>query len=149
MDDVYHAADIYYLNMRSVDGDEKRVLENRMKWVLTVEEKYWKDSNAIGREAGVQKKIGDAQMRMLGKRRLTKRKGRGSRFKHRPDKKKTEKRKTLSNSKSDMEIDLVLNLNEASSSSDEEAEDVEMEGEDADGKYFNSHHHYFIGSSHK
>ena len=48
MDKVYYAADIYTLSMRPVAGDEKRVLENRMKWVLTGEERYWKDSNAIG-----------------------------------------------------------------------------------------------------
>ena len=79
-------------------------------------------------------------MRMLGKRRLTKRKGKRSNFKHRPDKSMTEKRKTLSNSKSDMKIDLVHNLMEASKLSDDEAEDVEMEGEDADGKEINDHH---------
>ena len=53
MDKVYNAADIYTISMRPVAGPEKRLLENRMKWVLTGEEKYWKDSNAIGREAGV------------------------------------------------------------------------------------------------
>ena len=73
-------------------------------------------------------------MRMLGKRRLAKRKGKRSHFDHRRDKTKTEKRKTLSNSKSDMKIDLVHTLMEASDNSDDEAEDVEMEGEDADGK---------------
>ena len=78
-------------------------------------------------------------MRMLGKRRLTKRKGKRSNFKHRTDKTMTEKRKTLSNSKSEMKIDLVHNLIEASNNSDDEAEDVEMEGEDADGKEINSH----------
>jgi hypothetical protein len=40
-----------------------------------------------------------AQMRMLGKRKLAKRKGRGSRFDHRRGKTKTEKRKTLKKSK--------------------------------------------------
>ena len=89
----------------------------------------------------------NAQMRMLGKRRLSKRKGKKSYFKHYRDKTKTEKRKTLSNSKSDMKVDLVHNLMEASKDSDDEAEDVEMEGEDADGKDFNDHH--FIESSHK
>ena len=59
-DKVYYAADIYTLSARPVVGDEKRVIENRMKWVLTGEEKYLKDSEAVGREAGVQKKIGDA-----------------------------------------------------------------------------------------
>ena len=98
MDDVYNAADIYYLNMRPVDGDEKRVLENRMKWVLTGGEEHLNDSEAIGREAGVQKKKEDAQMRMLGKR-TSKRKNKRSNFKHRPDKTKTEKRKTLSTPK--------------------------------------------------
>ena len=37
LDNVYYAADIYTLSMRPVAGDEKRVLENRMKWVLTGE----------------------------------------------------------------------------------------------------------------
>jgi hypothetical protein len=49
-DGVYEAADIYTLGMRPVAGEERRVLENRMKWVLTGEEKFWKDSNAIGLE---------------------------------------------------------------------------------------------------
>ena len=56
MDNVYYAADVYSLSMRHVVGEEKRRLENRMKWVLTGEEKYWQDSKAMGREAGVQKK---------------------------------------------------------------------------------------------
>ena len=47
-DDVYYAADIYTLSERPVEGEEKRILENRMNCVLTGEEKYWKDSNAIG-----------------------------------------------------------------------------------------------------
>ena len=36
--DVYHAADIYYLSKRHVEGTEKRMLENRMMWILTGEE---------------------------------------------------------------------------------------------------------------
>jgi hypothetical protein len=48
MDKVYYGADIYSLSMRPVAGDEKRKLENRMKWVLTGDGKYWKDSEAIG-----------------------------------------------------------------------------------------------------
>ena len=46
--DVYHAADIYYLSKRHVEGTEKRRLENRMMWILTGDEEYWKDSEAIG-----------------------------------------------------------------------------------------------------
>jgi len=57
---VYNAADIYTLSKRHVEGTEKRVLENRMMWILTGEEHYWQDSKAIGREAGVKKKIEDA-----------------------------------------------------------------------------------------
>jgi len=34
--------------MRPVAGEEKRKLENRMKWVLTGGEEHWKDSQAIG-----------------------------------------------------------------------------------------------------
>ena len=133
MDKVYSAADIYTISMRPVAGDEKRVLENRMKWVLTGEEKYWKDSNAIGVETMVRKKKEDAQMRMLGKR-TTKRKNKRSNFYKRPDKSFTEKRKTIQNSKSEIMIDLDHNLIEASNRSYEEADDVEIEGEDADGK---------------
>jgi len=49
-DGVYEAADIYTLGMRPVAGEEKRKLENRMKWVLTGGEEHWKDSIAIGLE---------------------------------------------------------------------------------------------------
>ena len=45
---VYHAADIYTLSKRHVEGTEKRRLENRMMWILTGEEQYWQDSKAIG-----------------------------------------------------------------------------------------------------
>ena len=38
MDKVYYAADVYSLNKRFVAGEEKRRLENRMKWVLTGED---------------------------------------------------------------------------------------------------------------
>ena len=48
--DVYHAADIYTLSKRHVEGTEKRRLENRMMWILTGEEQYWQDSKAIGCE---------------------------------------------------------------------------------------------------
>ena len=47
-DNVYYSADIYTLSMRPVGKEEKRVLENRMMWVLTGEDKFWKDSKAIG-----------------------------------------------------------------------------------------------------
>ena len=85
------------------------------------------------------KKKEDAQMRMLGKRTSKRRNKKGHFFK-RPDKRFTEKRKTLSNTKSDMEINLDHNLIEASNDVDDEAEDVEMEGEDADGKNIKDHH---------
>ena len=52
--DVYHAADIYTLSKRHVEGTEKRRLENRMMWILTGEDQYWQDSKAIGTEAAVQ-----------------------------------------------------------------------------------------------
>jgi hypothetical protein len=86
--DVYHAADIYTLSKRHVEGDEKRVLENRMMWILTGEEHYWQDFKAIGREAGVQKKIEDAQKRKLGTTRTKKRKGKRSNFYQRPNRKR-------------------------------------------------------------
>ena len=57
-----------------------------MQWILTGGEEHWKDSNAIGREAGVEKKVTDAQKRMQGTKRVAKRKGKRSHFKHRPDK---------------------------------------------------------------
>ena len=86
---VYYAADIYTLSMRPVDGPEKRRIENRMRWVLTGNEQFGKDSNAIGSEAMARKKKEDAQMSMLGKR-ISKRKGKRSCFFKRPDKTKTE-----------------------------------------------------------
>jgi len=98
--DVYHAADIYTLSKRHVEGTEKRRLENRMMWILTGEEQYLNDSEAIGREAGVQKKIEDAQKMKVGKK-TAKRKNRRYLFKQRPNR----KMKTLSDSKSDMEVD--------------------------------------------
>ena len=55
MDKVYYAADVYSLSMRHVVGEEKRRLENRMKWVLTGSEEFVKDSIAIGLETMVQK----------------------------------------------------------------------------------------------
>ena len=48
MDKVYYAADVYSLSTRHVVGEEKRRLENRMKWVLTGSEEFGKDSIAIG-----------------------------------------------------------------------------------------------------
>ena len=51
MDKVYYGADIYTLSMRPVAGEEKRKLQNRMKWVLTGEDEHLKDSEAIGRKA--------------------------------------------------------------------------------------------------
>ena len=134
MDKVYFAADVYTLSARPVAGEEKRVLENRMKWVLTGEEKYWQDSKAIGREAGVQKKVGDAQLRKQGKK-TAKRRIKKSNFNARKNNTKTEKRRALLNTKSDTMIDLDhYPDDEASNDADDEAGDVEMEGEDADGK---------------
>ena len=106
-------------------GEEKRILENRMKWVLTGGEEHWKDSEAIGREAGIQKKIEDAELRMEGTTRIKKRKGKSSHFKHRPDKRFTETRRARSKTdttKTGLEDILI----EASNHSDGEAEDVEM-----------------------
>ena len=95
---VYNAADIYTLSKRHVEGTEKRRLENRMMWILTGEEQYVNDSEAIGREAGVMKHNEAAQKRLQGKK-TANRKNKRSVFKH-------QKRKTLSKSKSDiMEVD--------------------------------------------
>jgi hypothetical protein len=66
-----------------------------MKWVLTGEDKFWLDSEAMGREAGVQKKIEDAEKRMVGTTRIKKRKGKSSYFFKRRDKRFTEKRRAL------------------------------------------------------
>jgi hypothetical protein len=84
MDKVYYAAEVYSLSMRHVVGEEKRRLENRMKWVLTGEEKYWQDSKAMGREAGVMNQNEAAQKRIVGTTRIKKRKGKRSNFYHRP-----------------------------------------------------------------
>ena len=100
-DGVYHSADIYTLSARPVAGEEKRKLENRMKWILTGQEEFGRDSIAIGTEAAARKKIEDAQLRIQGKRRVAKRKGKRSNFKHRPDKTMTKKRNALSNSKTE------------------------------------------------
>jgi hypothetical protein len=134
MDKVYYAADVYSLSMRHVVGEEKRRLENRMKWVLTGEEKYWQDSEAMGREAGVQKKIEAAEKRMVGTTRIKKRKGKSSRFFKRPDKRFTEKRRALSDPKTDTKIDIDHILFGASNNYEEEAEDSDMESEDAECK---------------
>ena len=40
-DGVCYAADVYTLTARSVRDKEKRMLENRMKWVLTGEDEHW------------------------------------------------------------------------------------------------------------
>jgi hypothetical protein len=134
MDKVYYAADVYALSMRHVVGEEKRRLENRMKWVLTGNEEFGQDSMGIGREPEIQKKITDAEKRVQGK----KRKGKSSHFKHRPDKTKTARRRALLNSKTDKDIDSNHNPDEPSNDADDEdqdeGQDVDMEGEDADGK---------------
>ena len=95
--DVYHAADIYTLSKRHVEGTEKRRLENRMMWILTGEEQYLKDSEAIGQENVVKLQNENAKKRLQGK----KRKGKRSNFKHRPN-----RWRALEKSKSDiMEVD--------------------------------------------
>ena len=72
-----------------------------MQWILTGGEEHWKDSKAIGREAGVQKQDEAAQKRMLGTTRIKKRKGKSHHFDSRKDRTKNEKRKTLSNAKTE------------------------------------------------
>ena len=84
MDKVYYAADVYSLSMRHVVGEEKRRLENRMKWVLTGSEEFGKDSMAIGSEKIVQRNIQAAEKRMQGTTRIKRKKGKRSNFKHRP-----------------------------------------------------------------
>ena len=128
---VYYAADVYTLTARSVRDKEKRMLENRMKWVLTGEDEHWKDSEAIGTEAAATKKIQDAQKRLEGTTRIKKRKGKRSNFYKRPN-----RWSALKNSTSVMEIDSNHNSDESFNYADDEGEDqdVDMEGEDADGK---------------
>jgi hypothetical protein len=72
-----------------------------MEWVLTGGEEHWKDSEALGREAGAEKKVTDAQLRMQGTTRIKKRKGKSSHLKHRPEMTKNKKRKTLSYAKTE------------------------------------------------
>ena len=72
-----------------------------MQWILTGGEEHWKDSNAIGNEAAVENKLTDAQKRMQGTKRVSKRKGKRSHFDTRKDRTKNEKRKTLSNAKTE------------------------------------------------
>ena len=71
-----------------------------MQWILTGGEEHWKDSNAIGREAGVEKKLTDAQKRTLGKK-TAKRQNKKCHFDSRKDRRFTEKRKALSNTKTE------------------------------------------------
>ena len=123
MDKVYYAADVYSLSMRHVVGEEKRRLENRMKWVLTGSEEFGNDSKALGREAGVMKQNERAQMMMLGKRKIAKRKGKRSHFDSR-------KKKTMTDTKIDLDHILFV----ASNNFEEEAEDSDMESEDAECK---------------
>ena len=133
MDKVYYAADVYYLNTRHVVGEEKRLLENRMKWVLTGSEEFGNDSKALGREAGVMKQNEAAQKRAQGLK-TAKRKNKKGNFKHRPDKRFTEKRRALSDPKTDTKIDIDHILFGASNNYEEEAEDSDMESEDAECK---------------
>ena len=79
MDKVYYAADVYTLSARPVAGEEKRVIENLMKWVLTGKEQYWQDSKAIGREALLKKKQEVVQLRKQGKK-TAKRRNKKSNF---------------------------------------------------------------------
>ena len=71
-----------------------------MEWILTGGEEHWKDSEALGREAGVQKQDEAAQLRMQGKK-TAKRRNKKGHFHKRPDKRFTEKRKALSNTKTE------------------------------------------------
>ena len=98
-----------------------------MNWVLTGDEKYWQDSKAIGREAGVMKQDEAAQLRKQGKK-TANRRNKKSNFKQRPDKTKTKKRRALSNTKSDTMIDLDHNPDEAFNDTDDE------EAGDGDGR---------------
>ena len=125
MDKVYFAAEVYSLSMRHVVGEEKRRLENRMKWVLTGSEEFGKDSIAIGNETAVRKQSEKAEKKMQGK---------NSRFFKRPDKRFTEKRRALSDPKTDTKIDIDHILFGASNNYEEEAEDSDMESEDAECK---------------
>ena len=115
MDKVYYGADIYTHSMRPVAGEEKRQLENRMKWVLTGGEEFGKDSKTIGREAGVIKQDEAAEKRMQGMK-TAKRLNKRSLFDSR-------KKKTVTDTK----IDLDHILFGASNNLEEEAEDSEME----------------------
>ena len=99
--DVYHAADIYTLSKRHVEGTEKRRLENRMMWILTGDEQYLKDSEAIGLETMVKQNQEAAQKKTLGTKRIKKRKGKRRNFFKRPN-----RWSALENSKSAiMEVD--------------------------------------------
>jgi len=71
-----------------------------MEWILTGGEEHWKDSEALGREAGAEKKVTDAQLRMQGKK-TAKRRNKKGHFRHRPDRTQTEKRNALSNTKTE------------------------------------------------
>jgi hypothetical protein len=123
-DGVYHSADIYTLSARPVAGEEKRKLENRMRWVLSGGEEHWKDSQAIGQETLVKQKLEDAQLRMQGKK-TAKRKNKKAHFDTRKDRRFTEARRARSKTdttKPGLEDILI----EASNNSDGEAEDTEM-----------------------
>jgi U3 small nucleolar RNA-associated protein 14 len=102
--------------MRPVAKEEKRILENRMMWVLTGEDKFWKDSITIDNENAVRKQNERAHKKMAGTTRIKKRKGKSSHFDTRKKKTKNENRKTLSNSKSDSKFDLDHNPDEADDS---------------------------------
>ena len=55
-----------------------------MEWILTGGEEHWKDSEALGREAGVAKQDEAAQLRMQGKK-TAKRRNKKGHFYKRPD----------------------------------------------------------------
>jgi hypothetical protein len=97
--------------------------ENRIKWVLPGDENFDNVWRSIGIEGAVMNQNKNAQLRILGKKRLKKRKGSESHLYKRPTKKKTEKRKTLSNSKSEINIELGHKLIEAFNISDDNKED--------------------------
>ena len=77
-DSVYYAADVYTLTTRHVEGTEMRRLENRMKWVLTGEEQYLKDSEAIGLGTMVKQNQEAAQKKTLGTKRIKNKKSKRS-----------------------------------------------------------------------
>ena len=94
-DDCYNRWDIYYLEKRqAIDDLDALIVSNRMYSVLLGDEKYGKQSTAVGLDNFNQQKKEDAEKRKQGKKTpgaKNKRKG----FHSRPDKSKTEKRRAM------------------------------------------------------